>query len=470
MAADLSRSTFDRSRHYAGVLMQQGRVQLDADWNEQAAIQRHRTETESRDVIDCGTPKEEDGFHITITPRGQDLLIAPGRYYASGLLCELEATPVSLTFSAGIKNQAVADRLWLDNRLLANGQWVAISAAQKTDPLYALITKVDLQGRTLTFDTDISAYQNAGAASLRRISTYTTQSDYPNPAYTIASPASGPNGESISLGNGDYVVYLDAWHREANALEDLHIHEVALGEADTAARVETVWQVKLLPLPAGASPPPCCSELDDWSALIPPPTGMLNARTVPPGKATPCSLPPSAGYQSLENQLYRIEIFQGSDKKGPGTFVWSRDNGSVEISINRVDDKDVYVSSLGKDDVLGVAIGQWVELVDREDELANAPRVLAQISDITQITQTPQPTDPSSYKVTLSVSANAYANRSNLRLRRWDLPAGGPANGIPISSAWIDLENGIQVQFSAGTYAARDYWQIPARTTTGSIE
>src|SRR5579859_6486628 len=124
MAADLSRSTFDRIRHYAGVLMQQGRVQLDADWNEQAAIQRHRTEAESRDVIDCGTPKEEDGFHVTITPRGQDLLIAPGRYYASGLLCELEATPVPLTFSAGVKNQAVADRLWLDNRVLAQGQWV----------------------------------------------------------------------------------------------------------------------------------------------------------------------------------------------------------------------------------------------------------------------------------------------------------------------------------------------------------
>ena len=32
---DLTRSTFRAYRHYSGVRMQQGRVQLDADWNEQ---------------------------------------------------------------------------------------------------------------------------------------------------------------------------------------------------------------------------------------------------------------------------------------------------------------------------------------------------------------------------------------------------------------------------------------------------
>ena len=35
MKGDFSRETFDRARHYSAVLLQQGRVQLDADWNEQ---------------------------------------------------------------------------------------------------------------------------------------------------------------------------------------------------------------------------------------------------------------------------------------------------------------------------------------------------------------------------------------------------------------------------------------------------
>ena len=36
MKADLTRNTFHPFRHFTQVLMQQGRVQLDADWNEQA--------------------------------------------------------------------------------------------------------------------------------------------------------------------------------------------------------------------------------------------------------------------------------------------------------------------------------------------------------------------------------------------------------------------------------------------------
>lgn len=51
MHADLSRDTFRPDRHYSAVLAQQGRVQLDADTNEQAAIQLHRARTTAADLI-----------------------------------------------------------------------------------------------------------------------------------------------------------------------------------------------------------------------------------------------------------------------------------------------------------------------------------------------------------------------------------------------------------------------------------
>ena len=38
MKGDISRETFDVAKHYSGVRMQQGRVQTDADWNEQEAL------------------------------------------------------------------------------------------------------------------------------------------------------------------------------------------------------------------------------------------------------------------------------------------------------------------------------------------------------------------------------------------------------------------------------------------------
>jgi photosystem II stability/assembly factor-like uncharacterized protein len=64
--ADISRTTFRRTRHYSGVLVQQGRVQLDADFNEQADIGRHRDRLTTRDVVGpSGAPTTDGGFKLT---------------------------------------------------------------------------------------------------------------------------------------------------------------------------------------------------------------------------------------------------------------------------------------------------------------------------------------------------------------------------------------------------------------------
>ena len=60
MRGDFSRQTFDPARHYNGVLQQQGRVQLDADWNEAEAIALYRDQTTAKDVIGLtGAPRVE---------------------------------------------------------------------------------------------------------------------------------------------------------------------------------------------------------------------------------------------------------------------------------------------------------------------------------------------------------------------------------------------------------------------------
>ena len=98
MPGDYSRRLFRKNKHYSGVLMQQGRVQLDADWNEQLDIQLYRTETEAIDVIGrCGVPRKNGGFKIGATPDGRNLTISAGRIYVDGLLCELEAQSTYIT-------------------------------------------------------------------------------------------------------------------------------------------------------------------------------------------------------------------------------------------------------------------------------------------------------------------------------------------------------------------------------------
>lgn len=66
MKGDFTRSTFDKKKHYNSVNMQQGRVQVDADWNEQNDINSHHERTFLRDILGkSGTLDKDDGFKIS---------------------------------------------------------------------------------------------------------------------------------------------------------------------------------------------------------------------------------------------------------------------------------------------------------------------------------------------------------------------------------------------------------------------
>jgi hypothetical protein len=159
MRGDFSRLTFDPRKRYAGVLWQQGRAQLDADWNEHEAILRRRLQIETRDVIgEHGGPRHHAGFGIELDDDGTPW-IGAGRYYVEGRLCENE------------------ERCRIDEQPFGDG----------------------------------STYQSA----------------------------EGDVGE---------LFYLDVWERFVDAVADPHLADVALGGADTAARVQTVWTVRRLPI------------------------------------------------------------------------------------------------------------------------------------------------------------------------------------------------------------------------------
>ncbi|MFB3921958.1 MAG: DUF6519 domain-containing protein [Terriglobia bacterium] len=88
MAGDYSRERFDPKLDFSAVFMQQGRVQLDADWNELIEILNRRLRAETVDIIGrCTVPKETpQGFQIGLS--AGTLTIGPGRAYVHGLLAE----------------------------------------------------------------------------------------------------------------------------------------------------------------------------------------------------------------------------------------------------------------------------------------------------------------------------------------------------------------------------------------------
>lgn len=109
MQGDFSRFTFDPLKGFSRVLLQQGRVLLDADWNEQGDILLHLLRTLGADLIGPhGGPRGNCAFGPpprtqatgTLSPiHGNSLAaglqLSPGHYYVDGLLVEV-GEPVSL--------------------------------------------------------------------------------------------------------------------------------------------------------------------------------------------------------------------------------------------------------------------------------------------------------------------------------------------------------------------------------------
>jgi hypothetical protein len=427
--ADLSRWISRPDRHYSRVVVQQGRVSLDADANAQASILLHYLRALAADLIgEFGGPKGDQGFTITPVTDAQSnvtaLHIQSGHYYVNGLLCEAEVQPDGTTY---------------------------IDYSQQPDGYGAV---PDLPAST-----------------------------------------------------DSYLVWLKVWERFISAVEDPDLREIALGlnGPDTTGRTRVVWQVLWSQWESstwGDANTSWQQFYDGFWATVKPdllgePTGRLMARAVQPQVSTDaCTLSPSSGYRGPENQLYLVEIHRdgnavaatttpapaASDTTVP-TFTWSRDAGSVIFPITGISDSVVSVTTLGRDPKLSVDVGNYVEIVDDAYASQGTPGPIARYAEPLHLVTA---VDPVQLTVTLD-QGPAYVGKDPSRhpyLRRWDqdkvlvtkagltIDSKDQAIDIVVTTdgTWIDLEDGVQVQFSAGTYRAGDYWLIPARVITGNVE
>ncbi|HEU0301741.1 MAG TPA: DUF6519 domain-containing protein, partial [Longimicrobium sp.] len=421
MTFDISRFRFSPAKDYLGVVMQQGRVQLESDWNEWVLqlvrrIQAGTLDTVGRAVVPRETP---DAFRIQVT--GGQLTIGPGRMYVDGLLAENHG-PIPHT----------------------------------------------------TWDPRLAELRGTGDLA------NALQPHYPG---APALPAGGP-----------HLVYLDVWQREVTHLHDRSLVEPAVG-VDTTGRLQTVWQVKVLPNVGSTACATPDGAVPGWAAATAPSAGRLTTGTAPvTTPPDPCHVPPAGGYKGLENQLYRVEIHDGGPV-GQATFKWSRDNGAVATAVRRITGPNqLVVESVGRDAVLRFNNGDWVEVTDDVRELQGLPgdlrriRLVKGVDDATRtitldapLTPGRFPTDPNDIPVAAT------------RVRRWDqrgkvfkadgttvvvdLDAAGATGAIPVPATKTDLlllENGVVVSFdldpAGGHFHTADAWAFAARTADASVE
>jgi hypothetical protein len=503
MKADLTRNTFHPFKHFTRVLMQQGRVQLDSDWNEQAAILLRYMRALAADLIGPqGGPRNNYGFALSALPGTPAITtnfqIGRGHYYVDGILCEADSEPVAVVVQSG--NVVQVEQWALDYQPFLSNQWVEVfddvqpPSTPAFNPTVVQSTNPVEEKLTLTLQGAPANLSSAANPKLRRVFTYLTQPDYPV-----------PNEEKLVTAT--YLIYLDVWERHITYVEDDSIREVALGGPDTATRAKVVWQVKAIAGTQSIDAKRPCDHFNPTDPnflnfLLDANRGLLKARANQKSISTdPCIIAPDASYRGAENQLYRVEIhrpgnaWNGTDDPSTttaATFKWSRENGSVVFPIVSIASGSgtttVVLENLGRDDRFSLTEGDWVEIQNDDYVLQNHAGSLLNVQSI----------DRSTLKVTLSGSPDPSIGTDTTKhplLRRWEQRQGDPAEGgLTLGSdgaalieesvdTWLNLEDGVQIQFeppeassTAGAtprmnrYRTVDYWLIPARTATGDVE
>jgi hypothetical protein len=312
--------------------------------------------------------------------------------------------------------------------------------------------------------------------------------------HTYATQPYLPNPPALPTG-GAHLVYLDVWEREVTNLERPELVEVAVG-VETSSRRQTVWQVRVLGSDAGnASCGSPDADFSGWAPLIAPSTGRLTTGTFDtPPETDPCELPPTGGYRGLENQTYRVEIHDAGQPGSTATFKWSRENASVGSRVvSMVSGTEFELQSLGRDDVLCFASGDWVEIIDDRREFSQACGEMRKITvNVAARRITFMPALPAEMLPATFPNVD-FPRDGNLRVRRWDqkhqvlrtgtggtttvfqdLDAGSTGTiPVPAAGTTLILENGVTVSFaSSGTtgFRAGDHWVFAARTADASVE
>jgi hypothetical protein len=458
MKGDFSRLRFSQKKNYTSVMQQQGRVSLDSDANEQSAIYDYLRTTETIDVVGIvGGPVHDEGFKISVN--GDAIEIGKGRYYVDGILCQNDC------------ERAYADQPFLiepdptDEELLSSLQQGTIGAIQ----VYLQVWK-----RLVTVLDDCCLREPAlgqadTTARVQTIWRVVAKGLNAAPSEQIAGSVALTTGSMTVTGVGSsFTTALEVGEQLVFASDSTETpYTIAAIANDTSLTLVSPYagaSTALAPTTASVVGVAgnCCKSMH--TGLVPARgQGKLHADTGGSSGDCSCEPTPAAGYRGLENQLYRVEI-QEPGNETSATFKWSRENGSVVVAVSSVSGDTVYVDSLGPDPNLGFASGQWVELSDDTNLFGEVPKPgnLYQIQTVT----------PEYLSVTLMTPVTSPPDPcKHARMRRWDqFGSSAGLNGISVSAGPISLENGIEVEFSKGKYESGDYWLIPARTATGSID
>jgi hypothetical protein len=558
---DFTRSTFDEGMHFTKVNKQQGKVEMDADSNEQNDIHLHHERTFLRDIVGrSGTLKQDDGFKISgnfsfkwdldhhpdegeakvlrtflrdsfdllwieeddpeieksadgntltlSTPDGshtatitrsaagnpvlaidskpvyeflqsgvdvwsRGYIIGKGNYYVEGILCENESDVEASRQPDILAEQQVRFLIF---------EWKSAETEPVKKAIVGFVSGIfpEMVGelhivekssdQTLITVTNVSTSAtaeielNEGKALLKfdafepvpLAAEKSEDEDKTFIYYQVENPSlASQHSPDIAV---SYIAYLDTSDQHVTHLEAPHIREKALGGVDTATRTRTAWQVRLLPF-SSQSVNKCViwDEVNNKLGTLD--LGRMQARPKPTVEPTDmCNLYETAGYQGLENHLYRVEVHKGG-KFAESTFKWSRDNGVVVSAVTKIHDLEnkIEIQSRGRDDNLDFKRNTWIEITDKLHEQLGLPGTMVKVKEVKENTIIYYPDTV----IGVPITEGNFAQ--NPKARRWDSDGVlKPAN----TTDYIELEEGVEIRLGEGNYRTGDYWWVAARANS----
>ena len=413
MKGDFSRDSFDPLKRFTRVLQQQGRVQLDADGNEQVAIFWHYLRALTRGLTGpFSGAQDKCGFGLFASEDFDD----PNSPVGKGLSAE-----ETNRLKAMLKNQ--------DDFLIGPGEYFVDGFLCENDDYFAYSKQPDLQPPTLQ-----------------------------------------------SNGKSDVLIFLDVWERHITFVEDDSIRDVALGGVDTATRAKLVMQVRHFELPDAIKSSEDLHKnwndlVDGWRHKN---RGHLKAKAKETLNTE--SGYRGAENHLYRVEIHRGGVAGAAAGENGPTFKWSRENGAIIFPIvSPVESETVSLASLDLDARRGLEVGDWVEIVDDDYVLDNRAEPLLRIEKIligsSEVMLSGLPTS----NVGKDLKKHPYLRRWDQKAGGIELQNDGSAavKEGNCEKDWLVLEDGVQIQFNsadpANHYRTGDYWLIPARTATGDV-
>lgn len=413
MKGDFTRSTFDPLHRFSRVLLQQGRVQLDADWNEQADISLHFLRSLAADLIG---PHGGVGSAFIVHERRNDnnqvipfdFGIGPGNYYVGGVLCE----------SAG-QSYVAQSGYRIDESLpeIVVGDYLAY-----LDVWERHVTYLEAEGLRET------ALGGPDTASRTRVEWQVR-----------LAPANG-----LAPGSTEFKTNYESFLKHLTANKLYHENRGAL-MADVPQ--------------TGAATDACVIPADSRYRGI---ENQLYRVEVHRGGRV---------WDGTDAGKESAATFKWSRENGSVVFAVS------DVHVNGASNRTtVTLDSLGRDHKLGLSRDDWVELVDDPYVMRNDADPLLRVLDIDDESMTVTLEGQAQNGVGGDGTQHPLLRRWDHRLDAAAIKVavdGALLARADASTAgqWLKLEDGIQVRFRASdTYRTGDYWLIPARTGTGGIE